>query len=153
MLGWKDHAARVMNRTALPFVVVAILLGPALVRAEPPSFDDFFRQVSECQLDLSRYEALIHPTRDGVLITLPSAGALRGFLIDSFYVATGPLGADEYGLLINGPVDAVARAFPELAARQTVNGHLRRLASLAEQSRERGAARKTLLVCSGGTRV
>ena len=128
--------------------------GAGRAAAELPSFDDFFRQVSECRLDLSRYGSVIEPTRDGVLISLPNAGAVRGFLVDSFYLsAAGPDGAEEYGLLFNAPLDSVNKAFPEFAGRHTVNGYVRRLASLAEQSRERGANRKTLLVCTGGSSV
>jgi hypothetical protein len=135
-------------------VVALCVAAPPRAGAELPSFDDFFREVSECQLDMSRYGAIIEPTRDGVLISLPFAGAVRGFLIDSFYLsAAGPDGAEEYGLLFNAPLDAVNKAFPEFAARRTVNGYLRRLASLGEQSRERGADRKTLLVCTAGRPV
>ena len=128
--------------------------GPARADAELPSFDDFFKQVSECRLDLSRYGAVIEPSREGVLISLPFAGAVRGFLIDTFYLsAGGPDGAEQYGLLFNAPLDAVGKAFPEFLARRTVNGYLRRLASLAEQSRARSASRKTLLICTAGTPV
>lgn len=137
------------------FLAVLTML-PALTagvaRAELPTFDEFFQSVSECRLDLTRYGEVIEPSRDGVLISLPFAGAMRGFLIDSFYLAgSGPDGAEQYGLLFNGPLDAVGKAFPEFLARRTVNGYLRRLASLAEQSRDRGANRKTLLICTAGT--
>jgi hypothetical protein len=143
---------------AKPLLTVLTLALPTLgggrAHAEVPSFDDFFKQVSECSLDLARYGAVIEPSRDGVLITLPYAGAVRGFLVDSFYLsAAGPDGAQEYGLLFNAPLDAVGKAFPELLQRRTVNGYLRRLASLAEQSRERSARRKTLLICTAGTPV
>jgi hypothetical protein len=133
------------------FLVLLGALATPPARAELPSFDAFFQSVSECRLDIARYGEVIEPTRDGVLISLPFAGAMRGFLIDSFYLASGPDGVDQYGLLFNGPLDAVGKAFPELAARRTMNGYLRRLASLAEQSRDRGASRKTLLICIAGT--
>ena len=134
----------------LPFLVAALgAVDPAC--AELPSFDDFFREVSECRLDMQRYGAVITPTRDGMLISLPSAGAVRGFLVDAFYVAAGgPDEAAEYGLLFNAPLDSVYEAFPEFAGRHSVNGYVRRLASLAEQSRERNARRKTLLICAAG---
>ena len=142
------------QRFAAHLALTAACLGAGRVQAELPSFDDFFKQVSECSLDMSRYGSVIEPTRDGVLISLPFAGAVRGFLIDSFYVsAGGPDGAQEYGLLFNAPLDAVGRAFPEFVKRRSVNGYLRRLASLGEQSRERGATRKTLLICTAGTPV
>lgn len=146
-----SSAVGTMRPSAYLLAVVTLFAGVA--RADALTFDEFYRQVSECRLELSRYADVLQPTRDGILISLPSAGALRGFLIDSLYVAEGPLGAEEYGLLINGPVTAVGRAFPEWAGRRTVNGHLRRLTSLAEHSRARGAGRKTLLVCTSGTSV
>jgi hypothetical protein len=122
------------------------------VQAEVPSFDDFFTGVSECRLDMTRYGGVVEHRQDGVLISLPAAGAVRGILVEGFYLAPG--GADtpgRYGLLFNGPVDMVAQAFPEFAGRHTVNGHLRRLASLAEETGGNGARRKTLLVCIPGT--
>ena len=142
-------------KPAVPLLVLALAgVAPGASAAELPSFDDFYREVSECRLDLGRYAGVIEATRDGVLIALPSAGAVRGFLIDSFYVsAAGPDGAEEYGLLINAPLAAVGKAFPEFVARRTVNGYLRRLAAFSEQSRDRSAQRKTLLVCTAGTAV
>jgi hypothetical protein len=144
-------------RTAIRLILslsVAAAARSAAAHAELPSFEDFFQQVSECRLDLARYNALIEPMRDAVLISLPFAGAVRGFLVDSFYLsASGTDGAQQYGLLFNAPLDAVGKAFPEFVTRRTVNGYLRRLTSLAEQSRERGANRKTLLVCTGGTPI
>lgn len=129
--------------------LVWLLAAPAL-----PSFDDFFRQVSECRLDISRYGDLVDPRQDGVLISLPSAGAVRGLLISAFYFAPGGGdGAEEYGLLINAPLEAVAKTFPEFVGRHTVNGHLRRLARLSEQTGDQSARRQTLLMCVAGTAV
>jgi hypothetical protein len=146
------RSMQILDRRILLLAAVTAALGSGRAHPELPSFDDFFRNVSECRLDLSRYGTVIEPSRDGVLIALPSAGAVRGFLIDSFYVSSaGPDGAQEYGLLFNAPLGVVGKAFPEFAARRTVNGYLRRLASLAEQSSDRNASRKTLLVCTAGT--
>ncbi len=126
----------------------------APAQAVLPSFDDFFRQVSECRLDMARYGELVDPHRDGVLISLPAAGAVRGMLISAFYFAPGGSeGAEQYGLLINAPLEVVAKAFPEFAARHTVNGHVRRLARLSEQTGDRSASRQTLLMCVAGTAV
>lgn len=127
---------------------------PAPAQAVLPSFDDFFRQVSECRLDMGRYGELVDPHQDGVLISLPAAGAVRGMLISAFYFAPGGSeGAEEYGLLINAPLEVVARTFPEFAGRQSVNGHVRRLARLSEQTGDRSAGRQTLLMCVAGTAV
>lgn len=128
------------------------LASPA--QAVLPSFDDFFREVSECRLDMERYGELVEPHRDAVLISLPNARAVRGLLINAFYFApAGAEGAQEYGLLINAPLEAVTRTFPEFAARHTVNGHLRRLARMSDHSADGGARRKTLLMCVAGTAV
>jgi len=133
-------------------LLASVLAGPA--QAELPSFDDFFREVSECRLDMGRYNGLVPLGRDGVLISLPSAGAVRGVLIDAFYFSPGGAeGAEQYGLLINAPLDAVTKTFPEFAARHTVNGHLRRLTRLSDETGEEGAGRKTLLMCVAGTAV
>ncbi|HXV07873.1 MAG TPA: hypothetical protein VD791_07580, partial [Burkholderiales bacterium] len=100
------------------------------------------------------YGELVDPHRGGVLISLPAAGAVRGMLISAFYFAPGGSeGAEQYGLLINAPLEVVARAFPEFAARHTVNGHVRRLARLSEQTGDRSASRQTLLMCVAGTAV
>jgi hypothetical protein len=147
-------AMSVVNRLVPLLAAALAAAGPQRAQAELPSFDDFFRQVSECRLDLARYGTVIEPSQDGLLISLPFAGAVRGVLVDSFYVSTGGLdGAGQYGLLFNAPLAVVGKAFPEFVGRRTVNGYLRRLASLAEQSSERGANRKTLLVCTAGVPI
>ncbi|HZR03335.1 MAG TPA: hypothetical protein VFA81_09215 [Burkholderiales bacterium] len=135
--------------------LVGVALGIAAVfpvRAELPSFDNFYDGVSKCQLEFSRYGELLEPHQEAVIIALPSAGVVRGFLIDSFYFEPARGAAPEqYGLLINGPIEAVGPAFPELLERRNVNGYLRRLIPLSEQSRQPGSGRKTLLICVGGT--
>ena len=131
--------------------IPALLAWPAL--AEVPSFDDLYRGVSQCSFDLSRYNDVpMDPYAEAILISLPAAGAMRGFLINTFYFAPAKAGRGEnYGLVFNAPLEAVANAFPELAPRETINGHLRRLLRLSDETGDRSAARKTLLICSGGT--
>lgn len=139
-------------RPALVCLCFALVGTPWLpARAELPSFDAFFTSVSECRLDLTRFGALIDAYGEGAVIALPNAGSLRGFLIDSFYVAPrrGTMPA-QYGLLINAPLEAVQAAFPEYVGRATVNGHLRRLTRMSEMSRAGAAARKSLLLCTEG---
>ncbi len=147
-------APDILRRTLLWLVHMAAAASPCVLHAELPSFDDFFRTVAECRLDMRRYGGLLDGHSDGVLISLPTSGAVRGFLVEAFYLAPGDAdGPDQYGLLFNGPVDSVSAAFPEFAGRHTVNGHLRRLASLAEATGDRRAQRKTLLMCVAGTAV
>jgi hypothetical protein len=131
--------------------ILAPLAWPAL--AEVPSFDDLYRGVSQCSFDLSRYNDVpMDPYAEAILISLPAAGAMRGFLINTFYFAPAKAGKGEnYGLVFNAPLEAVANAFPELAQRETINGHLRRLLRLSDETGDRSAGRKTLLICSGGT--
>jgi hypothetical protein len=133
----------------LSFALAGTWAGP--VGAELPSFDAFYTGVTECRLDLTRFGALIDSYGEGAVIALPNASAMRGFLIDSFYVAPrrGPTPA-QYGLLINAPLEAVQASFPEFVERATVNGHLRRLTRMSEMSRAGAAGRKTLLVCIEG---
>ncbi len=147
-------ASDIARRILLWLVGPAAAAFPCVLAAELPSFDDFFRTVAECQLDMRRYGELLDGHPDGVLISLPTSGAVRGFLVEAFYLAPGEAdGPDQYGLLFNAPVDSVSAAFPEFAGRHTVNGHLRRLASLAEATGDRRAQRKTVLVCIPGTGV
>lgn len=136
----------------LCFALASIAATPC--RAELPSFEDFFLGVSECRLDMTRFGSLVDAYGEGAVIALPSAGAMRGFLIDSFYVSPrrGHIPA-QYGLLINAPLDAVRGVFPEFVPRMTINGHVRWLTQLSEQIRARGAARKTLLVCIEGVEI
>ena len=84
-------------------------------------------------------------TRKRFLISLPAAGAMRGFLNQYLLLRSGEGGEGEnYGLVFNAPLEAVADAFPELAPRETINGHLRRLLRLSDETRDRSAGRKTL---------
>jgi len=128
-------------------------LASAAARAELPSFDDFFRGVSQCTLNLSQYSDVRSDTDpEAVLISLPTAGSVRGVLITTFYFSPARDGhREDYGLVFNAPIDQVAAAFPELAARETVHGYLRRLRRLSDETSGRAAERQTLLVCTGGT--
>ena len=138
----------------LQFLLATFLAVSALsVGAEPPSFDDLYRGVSECRFDLSRYNDVpMDPYAEAVLISLPSAGAVHGFLINTFYFAPAKgTKKENYGLVFNAPLEAVVEALPELAGRETVNGYLRRLSRLSDETGERSAGRRTLLMCSGGT--
>jgi hypothetical protein len=122
--------------------------------AEPPSFEDFYQGVSECRLDMTRYNAqtLVEPFSEGVVIALPAGGAVRGLVITAFYFSPGRAGgADQYGLVFNAPIDAVASSFPDFATRQIVNGYLRQLSRLSDETGDEKDARKTLLTCKAGT--
>ena len=44
-------------------------------------------------------------------------------------------------------------AFPEFAGKHTVNGHLRQLLRLSDETGEDSGRRKTLLMCTDGTAV
>src|SRR5215468_8225112 len=135
------------------FAVFALCAMPCMALAEMPSFEEFYTGVSECRFDFSRYaDVPMEPYADAVLISLPTAGAVRGFIISTFYFSPArDAKAEGYGLVFNAPLDAVANAFPELAARETVNGHLRQLVRLSDETNDRKAARQTLLLCNSGT--
>lgn len=124
-------------------------------RAEPPSFDELYRGVSECRFDLSRFNALpMEPYSEALLIALPQAGAIQGFLVSAFYFAPASNGkGEDYGLVFNAPLEAVARALPQLAGRATVNGYLRSLSRLSDETGDRSARSKTLLHCRAGTQT
>ena len=115
----------------------------------------FFQRVVGCSLDPARYDLAgrLAGRADAVVLALPTSGAVRGLLVNAFYFAPGRHGGDQYGLVINAPLDVVAKAFPELAGRQTVNGYLRRLVRLSDETGGMGARRKTLLSCTAGTEV
>jgi hypothetical protein len=76
--------------------------------AEPLTFDDLYRGVSECRFDLSRYtDVPMSSGAEAVLISLPTGGAMRGLLINTFYFAPAKAGKGEnYGLVFNAPLDA-----------------------------------------------
>jgi hypothetical protein len=137
--------------TALGLLLATAML-PA--RAELPTFEDFFRGVSGCSLEMARYRAMVDATNDGILISLPAGGAVKGLLITAFYFSPGHGGnGDGYGLVFNAPIEAVAHSFPEFAGKHTVNGYLRQLLRLSDETGENGGRRKTLLMCTDGTAV
>ena len=142
-----------MSARAILFPLLCLVAGT--VWAELPSFDELYRGVSECRFDLSRYTDLpMEPYAEAVLIALPNAGAVQGFLVNVFYFSPAREDSGEdYGLVFNAPLEAVANALPELAARATVNGYLRRLSRLSDETGDRAAGNKTLLHCVGGTRT
>jgi hypothetical protein len=135
------------------WLTASLTCAAAPAHGELPSFDDLYRGVSECSFDLSRYNDVpMDPYAEAILISLPAAGAVRGFLISTFYFSPAKAGRGEnYGLVFNAPLEAVADAFPELAPRETRNGRLRRLLRLSDEIGDRSAGRQTLLICSGGT--
>jgi hypothetical protein len=132
---------------------VGLISHPA--RAELPDFDAFFKNVAGCALDIARYDlgARIEGQADAVIMALPNAGSIRGLLITGFFFSPGRGAEEKYGLVFNAPLDVVARTLPELAGRQTVNGHLRSLVRLSDETGESAARRKTLLVCVAGTQT
>lgn len=134
--------------------LAAVVVTTACARAELPSFENFYQGVTECSLDLARYGEALAPYHEAVVIALPSAKAVNGLLIDSFFFSPGHDGEPErYGLLINAPLEVVGKDIPELVGRRSVNGHLRDLVRMSERSREQSAARKTLLLCTGGMAI
>lgn len=137
------------------FAATAVMLSIHPAQAELPAFDDFFRGVTECGLDLERYDlsARLQGHADAVIVALPNSGAVRGLLITGFFFSPGRGGEDKYGLVINAPLDVVAGAMPELAGPHMVNGYLRSLVRLSDETNEPGAKRKTLLVCVPGVQT
>jgi len=146
-----NHGKRMRIISAL-----GLLLGAAVlpVRAELPTFEDFFRGVSGCSLEMARYRGMVHAADDGVLISLPAGGAVKGLLVTAFYFSPGHGGnGDGYGLVFNAPIEAVAHSFPEFAGKHTVNGHLRQLLRLSDETGQNSGRRKTLLMCTDGTAI
>ena len=143
-----------MNLVSIAGLAAALLTVGEPAHAELPSFEDFYQGVSECRLDMARYhgETLVEPFSEGVVIALPAGGAVRGLLITAFYFSPGRAGgAEQYGLVFNAPIDAVASSFPDFASRQTVNGYLRQLSRLSDETGDEKDLRKTLLMCKAGT--
>jgi len=142
-----------MSARSIALAACCLVAGSA--RAELPNFDELYRGVSECRFDLSRYTDLpMDPYAEAVLIALPNAGAVKGLLVSVFYFSPAREGrGEDYGLVFNAPLEAVADALPELAARANVNGYLRRLSRLSDETGDRTARNKTLLHCLGGMRT
>jgi len=143
-----------MNLVAIAGLAAALLTVGERAHAELPSFEDFYQGVSECRLDMARYhgETLVEPFSEGVVIALPAGGAVRGLVITAFYFSPGRAGgAEQYGLVFNAPIDAVVSSFPDFASRQTVNGYLRQLSRLSDETGDEKDVRKTLLMCKAGT--
>jgi hypothetical protein len=153
LMPFKNPATRPIIQRCL--AVAAAVLAAGSARAEMPEFDEVFKRVVGCSLDPARYDLAgrLRGQVDAVILALPTSGAVRGLLVNGFYFAPGRQGGDQYGLVINAPLDVVANAFPELAGRQTVNGYLRRLVRLSDETGDTGARRKTLLSCTAGTDV
>lgn len=121
--------------------------------ADPLSFDELYQGVTECRFDLSRFNDVpMEVHSEAVLIALPMAGAVAGLLIDTFYFAPARGGKGEsYGLVFSAPLEVVVDSVPTLAGRRTVNGYLRGLSRLSDETGDRAAARRTLLLCRGGS--
>ena len=91
-------------------LVLLLCAIPAIALAEVPTFEEFYAGVSQCRFDLSRYDDMpMDPYTEALLIALPNAGAMRGFLITTFYFSPAREGkAEGYGLVFNAPLDVVA---------------------------------------------
>ena len=145
-----------MNRKVKILAILCLLLAAAAhpAEADSPSFEDFFRGVSGCTFDMARYRGMVDTTSQGILIALPSGGAIRGVLVNGFYFSPGRGGnGDGYGLLFNAPIAAVAHTFPEFARRHVVNGYLRKLQRLSDETGQDSGRRQTLLMCIGGQAI
>jgi hypothetical protein len=126
-----------------------------VARAELPEFDDVFKTVASCALDIARYDlgARLREQADAVILSLPNSGSVRGVLVTGFFFSPGRGVAEKYGLVFNAPLEVVSSAFPELAGRQVVNGRLRALTSLSDETAQVQAGRRTLLVCVAGAEI
>jgi hypothetical protein len=92
------------------------------------------------------------PDAEALVLKVGKADLGGGVTSHLFYFAPGKEGRrDDFGLLLDAPLDVVREKLPALARRTKVNGYVRDVTSVGDPDGSGNGAGKTLLMCRAGS--
>jgi hypothetical protein len=134
------------------FVLFAVaLLGATVVRGQGLSASELLSDVRDCSLTLTGERPPIDQDAEAMVLKVGKAEVGAGVTAHLFYFAPGKDGKrDDFGLLLDAPVEVVRRKLPALAKPTKVNGYLRDISAVGDPDGSGNGEGKTLLVCRAG---
>jgi hypothetical protein len=116
--------------------------------AEGLSAGELLPDVQNCSLTLSGERPPIDEDADAMVLKVGKAEVGGGVTSHLFYFAPGKGGKpDEFGLLLDAPVEVVRNKLPALAKTTKVNGYVRDISPVGDPDDSGNGEGKTLLVC------
>jgi hypothetical protein len=129
-------------------LVAAGICATAAAAAQGLSAGELLPEVRNCTLTLSGERPPIDAEADAVVLKVGKAEVGGGVTSHLFYFAPGKNGGrDDFGLLLDAPVEVVRKALPALAKPTSLNGYHRGISPIGDPDGSSGGEGKTLLAC------
>jgi hypothetical protein len=143
-----ETTMRTLCRT-LPLAVSLVV--PSLAHAQGLSAYELLMEVENCSLTLGGQAPKFDPEAQAMILSVAKSDVGHGITAHLFYFAPGKAGArDDFGLILDAELAAVAEALPQYAQTRTVNGYRRELIAIGDLDGFGDGRGKALLVCRGG---
>lgn len=136
-------------------LAVALCGTPVLsVLAQGLNATELLPEVEQCSLKLTGERPPMDPEADALVLKVGSGTVGAGITSHLFYFAPGKDGRpDDFGLLLDAPVEIVAKALPDYAEEQELHGYRRQLTTIGDPDGSGQGEQKSLLVCRAGPRI
>lgn len=132
-------------------MILSIWIGLAsagVAQAQGLSAGELLPDVENCTLTLAGERPPIDEDAEAMVLKVGKADVGAGVTAHLFYFAPGKDGKrDDFGLLLDAPVEVVRTKLPALAKPTKVNGYLREVSPVADPDGSGNGQGKTLLVC------
>lgn len=111
---------------------------------------ELLMEVERCSLTLGGQAPKFDPEAQAMILTVAKSEVGRGITAHLFYFAPGKQGGrDDFGLILDAEPAVVAKALPQYAQIETVNGYRRELTAIGDPDGSGEGKGKSLLVCRG----
>jgi len=128
------------------------ICGAATAAAQGLSASELLPEVRSCTLTLGGQRPPIDAGAEAMVLKVGKAEVGGGVTSHLFYFAPGKDGGrDDFGLLLDAPVEVVRQALPALAKPATLNGYHRGISPIGDPDGSSNGGGKTLLACRART--
>jgi hypothetical protein len=130
------------------FLLATGICAAAAAVAQGLGAGELLPEVRDCTLTLSGERPPVDAEADAMVLKVGKAEVGGGVTSHLFYFAPGKDGArDDFGLLLDAPVQVVRAALPALAQPAKLNGYHRGIYPIGDPDGSSGGEEKTLLAC------
>ena len=120
----------------------------AAAGAQGPSAGELLPDVRNCSLTLTGERPPMDQDAEALVLKVGKADVGAGVTSHLFYFAPGKEGRrDDFGLLLDAPLEVVRKKLPALARPTKVNGYTRDVSPVGDPDGSGNGDGKTLLVC------